>query len=127
MTLKIAQILNFREFYEKVKDKKLPLKTTYKFTKLFAKLDTELLFYQEQLQKIMDKYGEKDVEGNFVLTPEKTGIMIQKQFLPICQKEMNELHNLDVELDGFSFTLDELEGLEMTIGEMNILAPFIEG
>lgn len=126
MTIKMFQLLEFQSFYNEIKDKKMPLKTAYKFSKLLSKLDNEINFYQEKLQQILSKYGKKDKNGEFLLTEDKKGIQIKEDEVQNCQKEMEELHNLDIEISGITFSLDELEVLDMTIGEMNIIMPLIE-
>lgn len=126
MILKMYQILAFEDIYNKIKDTKMPIKVAYKFSKLTREVDSERVFYQSKLQSIIDTYGEKDSEGNFVLTEDKTGIQIVKENLNKCQEEVNELSNLDVEINGIEFNLEELENLSLTLQELDILMPFIK-
>jgi hypothetical protein len=37
-----------------------------------------------------------------------------------------ELRDLDVEVNGIAFTLDELENFDLTINELNCLMPLIK-
>lgn len=126
MTIKMYQVLEFQSFYEKIKDKKMSIKTTYKFSKLLSKLESEFSFYQSEFQKILNNYGEKEENGNFVLTDDGQGVKIKSNCMFDCQKEIKELHNIEINIDDISFTLEELESLEITMGEMNILMPFIK-
>lgn len=126
MTIKMYQILEFQFFYDKIKEKEMSIKTAYKFSKLVLRLDTEIKFYQKKFQSILEKYGEKDEKGNFKLTEDKKGVVIKQENLLACQKEVEELHNLDIEISGADFTLDELDSLNVTIQEMNTMMPFIK-
>ncbi len=126
MTIKMHQILEFQLFYDKIKEKEMSIKTAYKFSKLISRLDTEIKFYQRKFQSILEKYGEKDEKGNFKLTEDKKGVVIKQENLLVCQKEIEELHNLDIEISEVDFTLDELDSLNVTIQEMNIMMPFIK-
>lgn len=126
MTIKMHQILEFQLFYDKIKEKEMSIKTAYKFSKLISRLDTEIKFYQKKFQSILEKYGEKDEKGNFKLTEDKKGVVIKQENLLVCQKEVEELHNLDIEISEADFTLDELDSLNVTIQEMNIMMPFIK-
>ena len=96
MVMKMTQILEFKSFYNKVKDTQLPIKTAYKFSKLIGKLDEEIKFFQTQFQHIVEKYGEKDENGKFKLTEDEQGVVIKQENLLACQKEIEELHNLDI-------------------------------
>ena len=51
---------------------------------------------------------------------------MDKKNIEVCQKELSELHNLDIEISNISFNLDELTNLNMTIEQMNIIMPLIE-
>ena len=89
-------------------------------------IDNERFFYQNKLQSIIEAYGEKDNDGNFVLTQDKSGVQIKKEDLEKCQKEVMELSNLDVEINGIEISINELENFELTLQDMNILMGFIK-
>lgn len=126
MMVKMYQILEFENFYNKIKDVKMSIKTAYKFSKLMREIDNERTFYQTKLQFIIDTYGERDNEGNFVLTQDKNGVQIKKTELEKCQKELTELSNLDIEINGVEISIEELENFELTLQDLNILMPFIK-
>lgn len=126
MVLKMHQVLEFQSLYNEIKNQKMSIKTAYKFSKLASKLDAEIKFYQTKMQEILQKYGEKDEEGNFKLTENKEGIILKQEDIHKCQEETEELHNLEVEILGISFSLDELEGLDVTIQEMNVIMSLLE-
>ena len=124
--MKINEIFEFKNFYEEIKDRKLPLKVAYKLNKLLNKLNDEIKFYQEEFSKIVQEYGERDKEGNFVyVDKERASIKIIEGKKEECDKKIIELNNFSFDLDGITFTLDELESLDLTITEMGCLMPFI--
>lgn len=126
MILKMYQILEFQSLYNEIKDEKMSVKTAYKFSKLVFEFNSEIKFYQNKLQEILQKYGEKDEGGNFKLTENKEGVMVKQENIAQCQIETRELHDLDIKIPDISFTLDELENLNITIQQMNIIMPFFE-
>lgn len=125
MTVNIIDILNFQVFYEKIRDKKLPIKTAYKFTKFFKKVDEEIIFYQTKLREIGELYGEKDENGQLVLIDGKNGIKIKDDKINECREEITALNTLEVEIDDISFSVEELDGLELTIEELYPISVFI--
>lgn len=126
MKVKMHQILDFELVYNKIKNTKMPIKTIYNFAKFAREINNEKEFYQQELQRIIDNFGERDENGNFVLTEDKTGIQIKKELLNECQKEIALLSNLEIEIKGISLSIDELENVELTLSEMEILMAFIE-
>lgn len=126
MNLKMYEILGFEGIYNKLQNTKMPLRVAYKFSKLASEIQKEKNFYQTKLQSIVDAYGEKDADGNFILTPDQTGVQIKKEDLEQCQKEVSELSNLEVEINGTEFTLEELGSFDLTLQEIQNLMPFIK-
>ncbi len=125
MVVTMNELLSFRMFYEEVKDESLPIRTAYKFTKLFNKIDEELNFYQEQIQKLSQEYGEVDKDGNLIPLEDGMSIKIKPNKIVECQQKVDELLNLEVEVGDFSFTMDELDGLSLSIANMRAISKFI--
>lgn len=126
MNLQMAKVVDLQSLHEKIRTQKLSIKVAYKISKLFAAVEKEVDFYREKLQEIIDKYGEKDENGNPVPADNGFGIKVQKDKIEECQKDLNELFALDVELPDIKFTLDELDPFELTVDDFTMLLPFIE-
>lgn len=124
--MNMNQIIEFKNFYEGVKDKKLPLKVAYKLNKLILKVEEEIKFYQDTFSKIVDEYAEKDENGNYVFIDGNAAIKIIPGKEEECDKKIKELNELPLNIEGIEFNLDELDCLDMTIAEMNCLMPFIK-
>ena len=124
--MNMNQIMEFKGFYEGVKDKKLPLKVAYKLNKLITKVEEEIVFYQNTFSKIIEEYAEKDENGNYIFIDENTSIKIIPGKEEECNKKVRELNELPLAIEGIEFNLDELDCLDMTIAEMNCLMPFIK-
>lgn len=125
MQIKMYQALRFRQFYQSIHNKQMPLKVAYKMNKLLASLDKEAEFYQTKFAEIVEKYAEKDEKGQYVMN-DAVSVKVQEDKLDACQDEMTELQNLDITIEDCYFTLDELESLNVEVGEMQSLMPFIK-
>lgn len=123
--MKMYEVLNFQKIYGVIKDKQMPLKTVYKMTKVAMKVEEETTFYQEKFNEIIKEYGQVDEQGNFVFADDKSFIKIIEGKEEECNKKVKELTELEVEMN-YKFTLDELEGLDLTIEQMSMLLPFVE-
>lgn len=124
--MKMYQILGIKNFCDIIKKENMPIKTAYKFSKLLSRLNEEVRFYQERFYEILEKYGEKDQEGNFIFTDDGKNIKINSDKLTDCQNDINELNNLEIVVDNIKFTLDELSFLNLKIEEVDLFFPLIE-
>lgn len=122
--MKIVEALNFLELYLKIREQNLPLKTAYKLNKLARRLENEQTFYHENLRKILSQYAEKDENGE-IKFDETGNIVLIRETIQECNKELTELQNLIIEDIGVEFTLDELGGLEISPMELSCLFSLI--
>lgn len=123
--MKMYEVLSLQEFYVAVKDKKLPLKTAYKLSRLMKRVEEEIQFYNQEFNKILDEYAKKE-NNNFVFSKDGTSIEIIPGKEEECNNKIIELKTLEVDLNNFSFTLDEFDGIDLTISEMSSLLPLIK-
>ena len=126
MQVKISKILDLKAIYEKIKSKNLPIKTAYKFSKIFNAVEENFNFDNDELNKILQKYAEKDENGNFKTLENNKGIQVSKEYISKAQSELNSLMNLEVDFPDITFKIDELGTIELSIEEITCLEIFIE-
>ncbi len=125
MKVKIIEAVDFITIYPIIKDMKLKFSTLYKISKYFDACSKERDFYVENLNKIFDKYGERDESGGFKLTEDKTGIIIQDDKRDECNKELEDLMAIEVEITADPLKIEELENLELDLATYTKIKPFI--
>lgn len=123
--MKMYEVLDLQVLYNSIANIKLPLKTTYKFTRLMKRAKEEIAFYQEKFREIIEEYGVKE-NGEYRLTPDGQSIVIIPGKEVECNTRLAELRNLDISIEGISFTIDELEGIDVSISELSCLMSLIE-
>lgn len=117
----MAKLTN-KEIIEKVgmlggiSDRKLPVKVSYAIAKNISKIESELKHYNKEREKIVDKYCEKDEEGNLKI--EDGNYAIKKEEKENWNKDMNDLQEIVVEIDAHTFNMDLLTGYDMSPNEM---------
>ena len=125
--MKFSEAFQVLEIRNLLVDQKLPIKVSYKFNRFFNELENEIKFFNSTLQNLIEKYGEKDNEGNFVYTDDKQGIKIQEDKYQECMSAINDLNELEVSLTYIpEFTLDELDSLNLEMKYVNLLLPYIK-
>ena len=123
--MKMYEILELPNLYNSIKDAKLPLKTTYKFARLMRRVEEELSFYQTKFSEIVKEYGVTE-NGQLKISPDGNSIAIIPGKENECNMKIQELRNLEVEISGITFTIEELTGLDISISEMASLMSLIE-
>jgi hypothetical protein len=123
--MKMYEVLDLQVLYNSIANIKLPLKTTYKFTRLMKRAEEEINFYQEKFREIIEEYGVKE-NGEYKLTPDGQSIVIISGKEVECNNKLAELRNLDVSIEGIKFTIEELEGIDVSIQELSCLMSLIE-
>lgn len=124
--MKMYEVLELQNLYNSISNTKMPLKTTYKFARLMKRAEAELEFYQEKFQQIIEEFGDKDEHGQYKLSEDKTSIAIIPGKEAECNARVMELRNLDIEINDIKFTIDELDGIDLSISELGCLMSLIE-
>lgn len=125
MQLKMQDILGFTSFYDTVKSQKLTMKTAYKLAQLAKAIEGELQFYREKLQAIVAEYGMLDDEGRPVPTEDGNGIKLRSGTEEACFIAMKELQDIEVTLPDITFSINDFDGVELTVADMGTMLPFM--
>lgn len=123
--MKMHEILDLSALYNSISNIKLPLKTTYKFARLMKQAESELVFYQTKFREIVEEYGVKE-NDQYKLTPDGQSIIIIPGKETECNLRLLELRNLEVPIENIKFSIDELEGIDVSISELSCLMSLIE-
>ena len=124
--MKFSEANQILGLQSQIMNKKLPIRTAYKFTKFFNALNKENAYYNETLQGIIKEYGQVDENGQYILTEDKQNIKIQEGRESECIEKIKELNTTDIQLEYVpTFTLDELDSLEIETKYIFLLMPYI--
>ena len=124
MKVKINVAIQIQELCEKFSNHVIKAKTAYKFAKLLKSASSEVDFYRAQYTLYIQKYSEKEENGNIKIL-ENGNIKILPEMIEECKQKLEELENLEVDFPDVSFSLEELEELNMTMRDILILDAFI--
>ena len=120
------QIIAFRNAGEIFNGVNLPLKVAYKLNKIKKAVEENGEFYVTKFQEIIDTYAKKDENGQPVFNDEGDQIMIQEGKIDECNKALEELQELTVEIDNFNLSIDDFgDDVECTPKDLETLMPFL--
>lgn len=126
MTLKMSNIILLKGVCENLKTQKTSIKTAYKVSKILNAVEKEFGFYQTKFVEIINEYAEKDENGQPIMIDGGNGVKINPEKITEAQTKMFELEAIETELNITPLSLDELEGLEISISDMQNLSCIIE-
>ena len=121
------QIIAFRNNGDFFAGATLPLKGAYKLNKIKKSVEKEGEFYTEKFQEIVNTYAKKDENDQLVFSEDGNQIMIKDGMVDECNKALEDLQNLEVQIETYGLTLEDLgDNLECTPDELEALMPFME-
>ena len=127
MKVKSAIIVNGLQTILSLAEKPMPVSLAAKMLRLANDLNKENGLIEKQRRLILEKYGDKDKQGQLVINNGNVSFK-ENNNLQAAQNELNELANLEVEIIDRNITEDELikANLELTLNQLSILQNFIQ-
>lgn len=134
--IKMGRVLDLNAIIDSIYQKKFPIGTSYKIVKIKEDVKKELEFYREKFNEIVQEFGDKDENGNLLFKrdvdangneiPGTESIKIQEGKIDECNKVLEELQQIDVEIDTRGLSVEDLGNVEFSASELEVLVPFLE-
>lgn len=119
MKVKISQIVQLGRFFESIKDAQIPIKTAYKLHQLKKEVDSNLIFYQNKVSQITQKYAEPTEK-------DQKEILVKKEHQGAFYREIEELLNFSVEVPEMSFEISDFDNLRLSFEILEPIFNFIK-
>ena len=113
-----------RAALNKISHSAMPAKTAYKISKLSNFLKDDANFYTERLSQIIEQYGEKDENGEPVISG--NGYKIQEDKTDECAAAIKELSGIEATTHDTKIYLSELDNVELSPDDIAAIYDFIE-
>lgn len=113
-----------RAALNKISHSAMPAKTAYKISKLSNFLKDDANFYTERLSQIIEQYGEKDENGEPVISG--NGYKIQEDKTDECAAAIKELSGIEAAIPDTKIYLSELDNVELSPDDIAAIYDFIE-
>lgn len=125
INVKISDLLNASEVLQELSKKQLKARLAFEVSRLLKAADTEVTQFNEARMKVINKFGEKDENGE-LSTDENGNCRIVPANISDFNNELTELISAEVELNANKIKMNALENLDFTPSDMVVLEPFIE-
>lgn len=122
--MKLSKLLddNFNKAMKKLNEQSLPLKTAFLLKGLNRQMQEELTKYEETRKEALTKYGEKDAEGNLLVT-DNGQVTLKPETRDLFIKELNDLLNIEIEIMPISVV--DLGDAKLSVDDLVALDGFI--
>jgi len=118
MKLTLAQIKNAEPVVAKLLNVELPIKVSYRFTRIAKAFADEIKYFEDCRMKLFDKYGENQDDGTRKITEQN-----QQQFYSDLTSLLNE--EVDFKFD-HKIDINLLDGVKLTPIELSALEPWLD-
>jgi len=108
LKIKLGDLNIILDSLNKLIDKEVNIKTSYKLSKLFKQLINEYNHFDENRIKLLNKYAEKDNNGEVKVNKENNSVFILDVNKGKFNKEFSELVSIEVEFVFEKVRLDDL-------------------
>jgi hypothetical protein len=125
MKSNIGNVVKISQFIETHKKDKINFNVAFKLSKIANSISSDMNFFREKYQEILDECAEKDEKGAFVTT--KDNIKLREDKITIYIQKENELFNCETDLpDDITFSPQDFENMQITIEELQPFSVFIK-
>ncbi len=119
MKLSNEKLVNSIGVLNKLTNMELPIKLSYAISKNITKINGELVVYNKERQKLIEKYGEKDEEGKLKTKEDGTINILD---IDSFNKDLKEILDIETEVDIHVIDLEKVDvDINITPGEIMLV------
>lgn len=124
MNIKFKDFISIRDTLTTLQQlSRVKLRTAYEISRFMTTTEYNFQFYIDKLNEYLQKYGEKNESGELLI--ENNSYIIKKEYLEECNKALEELDNLEIEIREPKIWIDDFENTYINVSLLNPIIPFI--
>lgn len=124
MNIKFKDFISIRDTLATLQQlSRVKLRTAYEISRFMTTTEHNFQFYIDKLNEYLQKYGEKNEAGELLI--ENNSYIIKKEYLEECNKALEELDNLEIEIREPKIWIDDFENTYIDVSILNPIIPFI--
>lgn len=115
MKIKLIDAINMAQALPALLDKDIPAKSAYWLSRVVDQLQGELKAFETARFKLIEKYGEKDSEGNLVKETVNELDQYKIENVEEFSKEFDEIANQEIEIKYEPISISELGDIDISV------------
>ena len=123
--VELQNLLDSMPIFQELISQKLAARTACKVNKIVKAINKEYEIFDETRRSIIDKYGERDENGE-IKSDENGNLQIKKDQTDKFVQELQGLLTTEVELNVSPLYIEEIEDATFTPAQIDIMSAFID-
>lgn len=123
--IKLGLLENILNSFVVLSEKQLPIKVSYKLSKLIKLLSKEYGIFEESRLKLVNIYGEKDEKGELKVRENGLADIIEDKRNDF-NRDYNDLINLEIEIEFDQFSIDDFGDISIAPKDLINIGLFIK-
>lgn len=124
ITVTVNDVVSSINTFKAIAAQQLPIKAAYGIARLIKEIDRENETFVSARQALIDKYGQRDEEGNLI--SEDGNLYIQKDKIQVFKEELQELLDSEIELNAEKISVENLGDVQLTSLQVSEILAFIK-
>lgn len=121
----LINLINMKPVVEHLLDiDSMPFALAYRLTSVIDILNTNTEFYLSKMRQLIDKYGQKDKNGEFIQN-ENGDIPLIPETAEEFNAKVSELESIEITEELPKFTLDEFSSVQLSPRQVYLIRPLI--
>lgn len=127
MKLTYLTLSNATAALNEISSQQMNYRTSLKISQNIKAIQAALTDYQEEMNKLMDKYVQKDKNGNFIQTEDNPGFYkLIPETMEDFNKDRDELNQFEVEINIYTISPEEMENIKISPAAITSIGFMIE-
>ena len=125
ITMTVNDLLNVIPVLRELLNKPFKGSTAFKLARLMRELDRETTLFEEARQKLAEKFGVRDQDGNLTFD-ENGNIQLQPEKLSECNEEMLGLLNTTLEINAEKIPMEAFDDIDIAPAQVMAIDTLVD-
>lgn len=125
--MKLKDVLDSMPVLKQLGERQLRGRVAYNIAKIMKQVENEFNLFNDARQQVIEKYGEKDDNGELKINEETNEYVFTPENLKSVSEELNMLLDQSVSINANKIKVEDLDTLGFTPVEMVAIEGYIEG
>lgn len=121
----VNDLVTVSPIFQQLSMKPIAGAAAFKIARLIREINKETVIFEESYQKIIEKYGARDKNGNFDASEGGT-IKVIPEKIAECNSEVESLMTMTIEINASPISIHYLDDIEITPSQAMALEAFVE-
>ena len=125
INVSVSDLVNVAPIFQQLATKPLAGAAAFRVARLIREINKETVIFEESYQKIIEKYGVRNENGDFIVLENGT-IKVAPEEIAECNREVESLMATMIEINASKISINYLKNIEITPSQAMAFEAFVE-